>query len=449
MTGPTPKKCSRPTPAAKSVRVDASKVVVLQSQLSLERKQKQNYIISCTKTNQELSDLHQELVNSLAVVARKPEATVLESETRGLDETLNNSFTFGTVGSDRVLSGKHLPSSTPKVFIRSPQEQINQLKKQKLQETTFGILGQLKIFFKRQQEEIESLKEQYEKNTEENVRLIKGLQAELQQAKQALKNGEWQIKYLKNNLQQVQQQEAQTKFILDKLHLTRSSLHDKEKEIKSLQTRIKELSKQKEEVQHTVLSLQQDLDTINRLYAEKEEELAKSKVIKEKDQCLQWQKEKIEHLENEKIINRQELNHMIAVLKQTESGEIEWKQKAQRLDLTLARSEEAMRILKEEMAVTQSMVSERDVDRFHLQEQLDTAFKSLKESRFIIETVVGVSDLLCSENDIPGVQHNEAGKALKKEGQLTWMAEKRLLYKLLQLLQQAVARLENDKYGLE
>ncbi|KAG8131908.1 hypothetical protein E2320_009795 [Naja naja] len=479
-----------------------------------------------------------------------------------------------------------------------PDEQMNQLKKQKLQETTFDMLGQLKIFFKRRQQETESLKEQHEKNTEENVRLIKGLQAEFQQAKQALKNGELQIKYLKEkNLQQVQQQEAQTKFILDKLHLTRASLHDKEKETKSLQTRIKELSKKKEEAQHAVLSLQQDLDRTNQLNAEreeellkqaeqiskyqakveatqreqkskknllqyqhkneqehekhpreqeklldqkskeindqdegnkkpmrdeseeqqehlqliqtkddeiklqkgkieqleeslkdkgrelltysdqikqmisalrlhdnkdynfhsciekifvwKEEELAKNKVIKEKDQCLQWQKKKIERLENEKMINRQELNHMIAVLKQTESGEIEWKQKAQKLDLTLARSEEAMRILKEEMAVIQSMVSERDMDRFHLQEQLDTAFKTLKEARFIIETVVGVSDLLCSENDIPGVQHNEAGKALKKEGQLTWTAEKRLLYRPLQLLQQAVARLENDKHGLE
>ncbi|KAL7985443.1 hypothetical protein Chor_004013, partial [Crotalus horridus] len=479
-----------------------------------------------------------------------------------------------------------------------PDEQINQQKKQKLQETTFEMLGQLKVFFKRRQQEIESLKGQHEKNTQENVKLIKRLQAELQQAKQALKTGELQIKYLKEkNLQQVQQQEVQTKFILDKLHLTRSSLHEKEKETKSLQTCIEELSKQKEEVQHTVLSLQQDLDRINRLNAEKEEELRKQaeqitkcqakveatqreqkskedllqypdkneqehekhlreqeklldqknkeiscqdersqkpmkdepeekqkhhqlikkkadenelqkgkieqleerlkdkekellsyrdqikqiisalrlqdnkeynfhscikkifmwkeeelaqrKVIKEKEQCLQWQKEKIEHLENEKMINGQELNHMIAVLKQTESGEIEWRQKAQKLDLTLARSEEAMRILKEEMAVAQSMVSERDMDRLHLQKQLDIAFKTLKEARFIIETLVGVTDLLSSENDVPGVQHNEAGKALKKEGQLTWMAEKRLLYRRLQLLQQAVARLENDKYGLE
>ncbi|XP_025022925.1 centrosome-associated protein CEP250 [Python bivittatus] len=481
-------------------------------------------------------------------------------------------------------------------------EQINQLKKQKLEETTFDMLGQLKVFFKRRQQEIESLKEQHEKNTEEKVRLIKGLQTELQQAKETIKNGELQIKYLKEkNLQQIQQQEAQTKSVLDKLDLTRSSLHDKEKEIESLQICIKELSKQKEEVQHSVSSLQQDLDRINQLMIEKEkellkqgeqiskyqvkveatqreqkseedllqyqhineqehekhireqeelldkqnkeincqdersqkpmkdepekhqehiqhfqliqkkkddeielqrkkieqleerlkdkekklltyseqikqiisalrlqdnkeynfhsciekivmwkdEELAKSKAIKEKDQCLKWQKEKIQHLENEKIKNRQELNHVTAVLKQTESGEIEWREKAQKLDLALIQSEEAMKILKEEMAVTQTMVSERDMDRLHLQEQLDTAFKALKEARFIIETLVGDIDLLPSEDDIPGVQHNEAGEALKKEGQLTWMAEKRLLYRRLQLLQQAVARLENDKHGLE
>lgn len=38
---------------------------------------------------------------------------------------------------------------------------------------------------------------------------------------------------------------------------------------------------------------------------------------------------------------------------------------------------------------------------------------------------------------------------LKEEGQLTWTAEKRFLCRRLQLLQQAVARLENDKHGLE
>ncbi|XP_070601063.1 centrosome-associated protein CEP250 isoform X2 [Erythrolamprus reginae] len=478
---------------------------------------------------------------------------------------------------------------------RDADEQINQLKKEKLKEITSDTLGQLQTFFKRRQQEIETLKGQHEKNTEDNVRLIKGLQAELQQAKQALKNGELQIKYLKENLQQVQHQGEQTQFNLDKLHLVRSSLQDKEKEIKFLQKHVKELAKQKEEMQHTVLILQQELGRVSWLNADKEaalirqaesiskymnskleafqreqeskeellqyphkneqghekhlgeqdkllerknkeindqdekntksmkdeteeqqdqlqlmqkkdieiklqkekieqleerlkikgrelltytdqlkqiisalrlhdtkdynflscieticmwkeKELAKSKIIKEKDQCLQWQKEKIKQLENEKMMNRQELNHMVGVLKQTESGEIEWKQKAQKLDLTLARSEEALKILKEEMAITKSMLSERDG---HFKEQLDTAFKSLKEARFIIETLVGVSGLLCSENDIPEFQHNEDRKTFKKEGELTWMTEKQLLHRRLQLLQQAVARLENDKHGLE
>lgn len=40
-------------------------------------------------------------------------------------------------------------------------------------------------------------------------------------------------------------------------------------------------------------------------------------------------------------------------------------------------------------------------------------------------------------------------QAVRKEGELTWIAERRLLCKRLQLLQQAVARLENDKHGLK
>lgn len=87
----------------------------LQKQLSLERKQKQDYIDCCAKTNQELSGLHQELSHSLAAVAREPEATVLESETRKLDETLNHSLALGAVGWDGLLSVNPLMSSTPKI----------------------------------------------------------------------------------------------------------------------------------------------------------------------------------------------------------------------------------------------------------------------------------------------------------------------------------------------
>jgi len=58
---------------------------------------------------------------------------------------------------------------------------------------------------------------------------------------------------------------------------------------------------------------------------------------------------------------------VIAILKQTESGEIEWKEKAQALTLALSKSEMTNGTLREEIAILQSMVSERDKDRFHLQ----------------------------------------------------------------------------------
>ena len=64
-------------------------VSLLQTQLAQERKYKQEYIERCTKTSQELSDLHQELSHSLAAVVREPKAAVLEAETRKLDRSLN------------------------------------------------------------------------------------------------------------------------------------------------------------------------------------------------------------------------------------------------------------------------------------------------------------------------------------------------------------------------
>lgn len=64
-------------------------VSLLQKQLAQERKYKQDYIESCTKTSRELSDLHQELSASLAAVARDPKAAVLEAETLKLHRSLN------------------------------------------------------------------------------------------------------------------------------------------------------------------------------------------------------------------------------------------------------------------------------------------------------------------------------------------------------------------------
>uniref|UniRef100_A0A8D0H7Q4 Uncharacterized protein n=1 Tax=Sphenodon punctatus TaxID=8508 RepID=A0A8D0H7Q4_SPHPU len=89
-------------------------VSLLQMQLVLERKQKRDYIECCTKTSEELSGLHNELSNSLAAVAREPEATVLEAETRKLDESLTQSLALATLAWNGLSPKNHPMSSTPK-----------------------------------------------------------------------------------------------------------------------------------------------------------------------------------------------------------------------------------------------------------------------------------------------------------------------------------------------
>lgn len=68
-------------------------MALLRAQLALERKQKQDYIARSVQTSRELVGLHHSLSHSLLAVAQAPEATVLEAETRKLDESLTQSLT--------------------------------------------------------------------------------------------------------------------------------------------------------------------------------------------------------------------------------------------------------------------------------------------------------------------------------------------------------------------
>lgn len=70
-----------------------SQVALLRAQLALERKQRQDYIARSVQTSRELAGLHHSLSHSLLAVAQTPEATVLEAETRKLDESLTQSLT--------------------------------------------------------------------------------------------------------------------------------------------------------------------------------------------------------------------------------------------------------------------------------------------------------------------------------------------------------------------
>lgn len=78
---------------AKYVAALQKEVALLRAQLTLERKQKQDYIARSVQTSRELAGLHHSLSHSLLAVAQAPEATVLEAETRRLDESLTQSLT--------------------------------------------------------------------------------------------------------------------------------------------------------------------------------------------------------------------------------------------------------------------------------------------------------------------------------------------------------------------
>uniref|UniRef100_A0A8C3QZ31 Centrosome-associated protein CEP250 n=1 Tax=Cyanoderma ruficeps TaxID=181631 RepID=A0A8C3QZ31_9PASS len=81
-----------------------NQVSLLQSQLARDRQHRQNYIESCARTSQELSDLHQELSCSFAAVLKEPKAAVLEAETRKLDQSL--SLNSALTSLDSQVSGE-------------------------------------------------------------------------------------------------------------------------------------------------------------------------------------------------------------------------------------------------------------------------------------------------------------------------------------------------------
>lgn len=81
------------TSDAKRMAELQKEVALLRAQLALERKQRQDYIARSVQTSRELAGLHHSLSHSLLAVAQTPEATVLEAETRKLDESLTQSLT--------------------------------------------------------------------------------------------------------------------------------------------------------------------------------------------------------------------------------------------------------------------------------------------------------------------------------------------------------------------
>ncbi|XP_019406256.1 PREDICTED: centrosome-associated protein CEP250 isoform X2 [Crocodylus porosus] len=257
--------------------------------------------------------------------------------------------------------------------------------------------------------------------------------------------------------------QGERKQLEEKMKHFQENLHQKEEVIKhqrekarhleeTMKKREQELGTQTELLKQITSALQckDDGETLNsqiqRLLSWEKEEAARKKELQERDDCLERQKNLIRNLEDEKKVKVQELEHLTAILKQAESGEIRWREKAQALAQFVAQSEVAIKTLREETAILQSMVSERDKDRLYLQEQLDSALKDLKKS-IVNKVVNGDVSLLLRENQKAEELQAKAGQqAMEEEAkQPPWGAERKLLQERLEQLQQAIARLEHDK----
>ncbi|XP_053814669.1 centrosome-associated protein CEP250 [Vidua chalybeata] len=90
-----------------------NQVSLLQSQLAQDRQHRQNYIESCARTSQELSDLHEELSCSFAAVLKEPRAAVLEEETRKLDRSLNLNSALTSLGHQSLERQPEHPRARP------------------------------------------------------------------------------------------------------------------------------------------------------------------------------------------------------------------------------------------------------------------------------------------------------------------------------------------------
>lgn len=312
----------------------------------------------------------------------------------------------------------HICEESRKVALTSCQNQVSLLEEvvrkrdednetllQKLQhqEEELKTLQNLQLMLSEKKEEIKRHGEE-EKFPEE---ALHGSEWETKAQGEQKKSEDEEIRGLHEDLQYVQQtltkKDEEIKYQRDRVKYLEKTLAGKEKELR----RQSELLKQLTSALHWKDEGETLKKQIQKLQKWEEEEAENRRVLQERDQFLQRQKELAQQLEDERKVKGEELKRVIAILKQTESGEIEWKEKAQALTLALSKSEMTNGTLREEIAILQSMVSERDKDRFHLQE----AFEG-------------------GEN-------------------LSWLLEKKLLWQRLECLQQAVARLEHEKSELK
>ncbi|XP_069655707.1 centrosome-associated protein CEP250-like [Haliaeetus albicilla] len=313
-----------------------------------------------------------------------------------------------------------LREESTKVALTSCQQQVDLLEQavRKRDEDNETLMQKLQ----RQEEELKTLQNLQPRLTKKNEEVRHGREQEKlleealhekeqeTKAEGELKELEEEVRALREDLQHVQptltKKDEEIENHRDRVGYLEQTLTEREQELRRQSELLKQLT--------SALRWKDGGETlqkqIQKLQKWEEEEAEKRRVLQERDRSLQRQKELTQQLEDERKANGEELERTIAILKQTESREVKWKEKAQALTLALTKSEMANGTLREEIAILQSMVSERDTDRFH---------------------------------------HQVGSQAIAEGEQLSWLSEKRLLSQQLECLQRAVARLELEKAELK
>ncbi|KFW74285.1 Centrosome-associated protein CEP250, partial [Manacus vitellinus] len=187
------------------------------------------------------------------------------------------------------------------------------------------------------------------------------------------------------------------------------------------------------ELEEVIRALREDLQHIQQTLMKKDEEIKyQTDRVRYLEEALQ--KELTQQWQAERKANGEELECVAAALKQTQSRELEWREKAQVLRAALTKSEMAKGTLLKELDILQRMVSERDTDRFHQQQSF---------------VLMAEEQLHCWSLEAHGISSLNAQQAVAEGEQLSWLSEKRLMSQSLECLQRTVARLEDEKVELK
>ncbi|NXD15910.1 CP250 protein, partial [Nothocercus nigrocapillus] len=379
------------------------KIELLEEAISKLQQQKEETAMQ-TKTL-----LHKLEYAESSLTAREQEIVSLQKH---VQELLEQKELDGKQAKD-LQQGINKMSQTVKSNCLEFLDQTKQINMYQLREES------MKVALTSCQKQVNLLEEMVKRRDEDNETLT-----------QKLWHKEEELKTLQNLQVMLTEEKEENRYPRE---LLEEVLHEGEQNTKT-QGEQKQLGEEEE-----MRGLQEDLQHVQHTLVKKDEEIKyqRERVRHlEKNHFLKRQNELAQQLEDERKVKGKELERVIAVLKQTESGEIEWKEKAQALTLALTKSEMANGSLREEIAILRSMVSERDKDRFHFQAGHSPSFVVSNPSNVSMAPAHLIFSLYTQQ-------------AIAEGEQLSWLSEKRLMQQRLESLQQAVARLEHEKTELK